>query len=131
LLASYAAGQRALDLGAMSETDRQGTVLGRMRTLFGGIRNEYETGTSQVWHQDPFARGAYTYFKPGQMTQLLPVAQRPEGRIHFAGEHTSAWHGWMNGALESGNRAATEINEIESQESAAVRIRTILEKPRV
>lgn len=29
--------------------------------------------------------------------------------IHFTGDHTSPWNGWMNGALESGNRAAAEI----------------------
>ena len=34
-----------------------------------------------------------------------------EGRIHFAGEHASDHHGWMQGALFSGLRAATEINE--------------------
>jgi monoamine oxidase len=55
------------------------------------------------------------------MTTLLPIAQRPEGRIHFAGEHTSAWHGWMNGALESGNRAAAEVNAAESAAALAVR----------
>jgi monoamine oxidase len=45
------------------------------------------------------------------LTTLLAAAQQPEGLIHFAGEHTSAWHGWMNGALESGNRAAAEVNQ--------------------
>jgi monoamine oxidase len=33
----------------------------------------------------------------------------PEGRVHFAGDHTSAMPGWMNGALGSGKRAALEI----------------------
>jgi monoamine oxidase len=37
---------------------------------------------------------------------------RPEGRIHFAGEHDSVWiDGWMQGALESGNRVAREVND--------------------
>jgi len=36
-------------------------------------------------------------------------ARRAEGRVHFAGEHTST--GWMDGALESGYRAAREILE--------------------
>ena len=81
-----------------------------MRNLFGNLNSVYEAGLSQIWHRDEYARGAFTYFEPGQMATLLPIAQRPEGRIHFAGEHTSAWHGWMNGALESGNRAADEVN---------------------
>ncbi|MHC4903430.1 MAG: FAD-dependent oxidoreductase [Planctomycetota bacterium] len=45
------------------------------------------------------------------MAGLLPHAATPEGRIHFAGEHTSAWHGWMQGALASGVRAAREVHE--------------------
>ncbi|HMG35100.1 MAG TPA: FAD-dependent oxidoreductase [Blastocatellia bacterium] len=122
ILAAYAGGQRALDLGAMSEDDRQNLALRKMAGLFGTALNQkYEQGTSQIWHEDPFARGAFAYFAPGQMTTLLPAAQKPEGRIHFAGEHTSAWHGWMNGALESGNRVAQEVNEAEAQESIVVR----------
>lgn len=110
ILASYTGGQRALDLSAMSEAARQDFVLDNLRELFGRVDRQYESGISQIWHQDPWAKGAFTYFEPGQMATLLPLAQRPEGRIHFAGEHTSAWHGWMNGALESGNRAASEVN---------------------
>jgi monoamine oxidase len=110
ILASYAGGQRALDLSAMSEANRQDFVLRQMRSLFGRVDKQYEKGISQIWHEDPWTKGAFTYFGPGQMSTLLPIAQQPEGRIHFAGEHTSAWHGWMNGALESGNRAASEVN---------------------
>jgi monoamine oxidase len=122
LLAAYTGGQRALDLGAMSESARQSLVLNRMNSLFGsGLSNQYESGTSQIWQDEPFARGAFVYFEPGQMTTLLPIAQQPEGRIHFAGEHTSAWHGWMNGALESGNRAAQEVNDAEAQQLIEVR----------
>jgi monoamine oxidase len=45
------------------------------------------------------------------MRTLLPAIARPEGRVHFAGEHTSPWAQWMQGALESGLRAAREIRE--------------------
>ncbi len=121
LLAGYAGGQRALDLGDLSNAVRQSLVLRRMGALFGNLDNQFEKSVSQVWHQDEWARGGFAYFQPGQMTTLLPVAQRPEGRIHFAGEHTSAWHGWMNGALESGNRAAEEVNEAESTQVIIVR----------
>jgi monoamine oxidase len=114
IMTSYTGGQRALDLSAMSESDRQSFVLRQMGNLFNGLDSQYLGGTSQIWHEDQFARGAFTYFEPGQMTTLLPIAQQAEGRIHFAGEHTSAWHGWMNGALESGNRAAAEVNDAES-----------------
>jgi len=37
----------------------------------------------------------------------------PEGRVHFAGEHCSLYHAWIQGALESGIRAAKEVHEAE------------------
>ena len=122
ILTSYTGGQRALDLGVIGEKDRQNFVLRQMGNLFSGLDSQYVGGISQIWHEDPWSRGAYAYFAPGQMATLLPIAQRPEGRIHFAGEHTSAWHGWMNGALESGNRAAAEVNDAESAAELAVAV---------
>jgi monoamine oxidase len=109
-------------MSEMSEKDRQDFVLRKMGSLFSNLNSQYESGTSYIWHEDPRALGAFTYFEPGQMATLLPLAQRPEGRIHFAGEHTSAWHGWMNGALESGNRAADEVNAAEA--AIAINIRS-------
>lgn len=62
-------------------------------------------------YKDEWARGASAYYKPGQFSSLHPHVSKPEGRIYFAGEHTSVWiDGWMQGALESGNRVANEIN---------------------
>jgi len=63
-----------------------------------------------VWEQDPFARGGYAYFDPAFDPGLRSWLARPAGRIFFAGEHTSIkWQGYMNGAVESGLRAAAEI----------------------
>lgn len=66
---------------------------------------------SKCWDEDEWSRGAYAWFKPGQMISLMPYIARPEGRVYFAGEHTSAWFGFMQGALESGIRAAREIEQ--------------------
>ena len=63
-----------------------------------------------VWEQDPYARGGYAYFDPGFDPSLRAWLSRPSGRLFFAGEHTSIkWQGYMNGAVESGRRAAAEI----------------------
>ena len=61
------------------------------------------------WAEQPFAMGAFAAFAPGQMTRLMPGIATPEGRLHFAGEHTSVYMGWMEGAIRSGERAAREI----------------------
>ncbi len=63
-----------------------------------------------VWESDPWARGGYAYFDPSFDPALRGWLARPFGRLFFAGEHTSVrWQGYMNGAVESGRRAAAEI----------------------
>ena len=63
-----------------------------------------------VWDDDPWARGGYAYFDPGFDPLWRAWLARPAGRIVFAGEHTSVtYQGYMNGAIETGLRAAAEI----------------------
>ena len=74
-----------------------------------GIRSAFEKGVVHQWARDRWSGGAFVAFAPGQMTAFMPDLARPEDRLHFAGEHTSSWNSWMEGALESGERAAREI----------------------
>jgi monoamine oxidase len=76
---------------------------------FPGVRAEFEKGTVYRWSTEPWTRGAFAVYRPGQMTTLMPVLASAESGLHFAGEHTSIWTGWMEGALESGERAAREV----------------------
>jgi len=65
---------------------------------------------SVTWEQDPWVQGGYAVFDPRYASTLRSWLARPCGRILFAGEHTSLrWQGYMNGAVESGLRAAAEI----------------------
>jgi monoamine oxidase len=111
ILESYLVGARARQVTAMREAERVSSMLGEVERVHPHIRENFEVGATQCWDADEWARGAYAWFKPGQMTSLLPHVARPEGRVHFAGEHASSLFGWMQGALESGNRAAQEIND--------------------
>jgi monoamine oxidase len=61
------------------------------------------------WHEDVFAKGAYSEWQAGQMTLHGRAAPKAVGRIHFAGEHTAENASGMEGACESGVRAALEI----------------------
>jgi len=98
-------------LAALSEADRLRFAVDQAELVYPGMRANFEGGVSKCWDDDPWARGASAYYKPGQMTTLLPHVATPEGRVHFAGEHTSVWmDGWMQGALESGARVAREVN---------------------
>ncbi len=68
---------------------------------------------SVTWEQDPWVQGGYAVFGPGFDPGLRSWLARPCGRILFAGEHTSLrWQGYMNGAVESGLRAAAEIQAL-------------------
>jgi monoamine oxidase len=75
-----------------------------------------------VWESDPFARGGYAFFDPAFDPDLRAWLARPAGRLFFAGEHTSLkWQGYMNGAVESGRRAAAEIAAAHSLQASAPR----------
>lgn len=76
---------------------------------FPRIRSEFHAGVTHQWARDPWSKGAFAVFHPGQMTSIMPHISTPEGRIHFGGEHTSSWMGWMEGALQSGERCAREV----------------------
>jgi monoamine oxidase len=63
-----------------------------------------------VWDHDPWARGGYAYFDPAFHPVWRAWLARPSGRVVFAGEHTSIkYQGYINGAVETGFRAAAEI----------------------
>lgn len=109
ILASYVSGPEARRLTAMREGERVSSALGLVEKVHPRVRQSFEVGATKCWDEDEWARGGYAWYKPGQMSSLLPHVARAEGRIHFAGEHTSSLFGWMQGALESGNRAAREV----------------------
>jgi len=107
---SLLAGGGASD-GTQAITAKDGPQ-GLVRALAFMGRHDAELIASKqvVWEQDPFARGGYAYFDPAFDPSWRAWLPRPCGRLFFAGEHTSIrWQGYMNGAIESGRRAAFEV----------------------
>jgi monoamine oxidase len=111
LLASYTWGQDALRWGGMDAESMIEQALEDVARIHPQIRHEFEVGAVQAWYNDRWALGAFALFEPEQQTTLQEAIVAPEGRIHFAGEHTSLYHAWIQGALESGIRAAREVHE--------------------
>lgn len=111
LLASYTWGQDALRWGSMSEEDRIEQAIEDVAKIHPEIMTEFECGATHAWFNDPYAGGAFAQFEPGQVTRMQQHIVAPEGRLWFAGEHCSLYHAWIQGALESGIRAAREIHE--------------------
>jgi monoamine oxidase len=64
-----------------------------------------------VWSNDPWAEGSYSYYPPHGFTTYGAVEKKREGNVHFAGEHTADYdeRGYMDGAVASGERAAKEV----------------------
>ncbi|KJS60207.1 flavin monoamine oxidase family protein [Streptomyces rubellomurinus] len=66
--------------------------------------------TLSAWHLDPYTHGAYSYWPVGYLTTYAGYEGTAQGRLHFAGEHTSYdFQGFMEGGAESGARAAGEV----------------------
>lgn len=84
-----------------------GTILGNQ------VYDEFISGISKSWTLDPYALGGFAIFQATQESELYPHIVKPEGRIYFAGDHTTLYHGWIQGAIESGIRSAAEINQLQ------------------
>lgn len=108
-LVAYPIGTYTSVLEKMSEEGRVAAAIGQARQIFPELSKTFEGGVAKCWGLDPWQRGSFALHTPGQIGFIETLAQ-PEGRIHFAGEHTSWWTGWMQGALESARRVVREIN---------------------
>jgi monoamine oxidase len=110
LLIAFTEARGALRLDALTPSERVEAVFADAQKIFPRVSEEFEGGVSHSWANDPWQRGAWAQYNVGQIRNIALNARR-EGRVHFAGEHTSCWNGWMQGALESAHRVIREIDE--------------------
>jgi monoamine oxidase len=109
IVMSYIYEDLAVRYSGMSEGEQVETSLDLFGQIHPGMRENFEGATTWSWLNHPYSKGAFMVTKPGQFRTVLPYVSAPEGRVHFAGEHTSPWPGWIQGALHSGLRTAREI----------------------
>jgi monoamine oxidase len=112
ILLAYFKHDGARAVAAAAPDARAAEATTRVSRLLPGLEKHVTASIVKVWAEDRWAGGAYLQFLPGQLYDLKPHFARPEGRIHFAGDHTSHLPGWMQGALSSGHRAAEEIRAL-------------------
>ena len=110
LLASYTWSEDAQRWGSLPPDERITQALEDVAKIHPQVTDTFEVGASKMWHDDEFAGGAFALFDPEQQGLLHEHIIAPEGRIHFAGEHASLTHAWIQGAIESGLRAAAEVH---------------------
>jgi monoamine oxidase len=111
ILVDYTGGTIGASFGSGTVQQRANKFLGQLEPVLPGITAEWNGKAAlDYWQAYPFTRGSYSYWKVGQYTKFAGAEREQEGNCHFAGEHTSVdFQGYLNGAVESGERAASEI----------------------
>jgi monoamine oxidase len=110
VLLSYVRGARALEIDALPGPEKVQAVLDHWESVFPGANAHAEASAVHSWQEDPWSGRAWAAPTGTQLAAYGDAIREPEGRIHFAGEHTSDDRGWMQGALASGLRAVQEIH---------------------
>lgn len=103
--------EMALYMDRMSPEQATKTMLDDLARMRPSTKGALKPVKVWSWNRNPFAGGAYAYWKPGQITRFSSEMRAPWERIHFAGEHTAVLSRGMEGAMESGERAAFEVME--------------------
>jgi len=109
MLHAYMFDRQAVDFRAVAAAERVEHCMSMVSEFLPQLRREVVASYVKVWSEDPWQLGAIAWPKAGEFQWIWPEARRAEGRVHFGGEHTSVWIGFQNGALESGERCASEI----------------------
>ena len=72
-------------------------------------QDQFVRGWLHDWGSDPFSRGSFSHLAPGYVLDYMEHIAKPLKRVHFAGEHTALWIGFIEGALESAERVSEEV----------------------
>lgn len=111
VLAAFVLGQAAREINPMAAQDRRRVILAAIARLFGLNEIVPLQYRDHPWDLDPWSRGAAAgHMGPGTMTGVGAALREPVGRIHWAGTETAtAWSGYMEGAVDAGERVAREV----------------------
>ncbi|MCS7073949.1 MAG: FAD-dependent oxidoreductase, partial [Bacteroidia bacterium] len=110
VLCAYAVGDKAHVFHKANQFQKKAIISEMLYPAFGATEKYMEQVVSWYWGNDPYTRGAWALFDTNQWnTYQLDLRTPIEDRIFFAGEHCSDWQGYMEGAVESGIRAAEKL----------------------
>ena len=106
---AWAMGPNARRLDALSAGEAGRLVLDAIEAARPAAAGELEFTGLKAWGRDPFARGGWAWFRPGEIPRFAADMGRPHGPLHLCGEHLARTARGMEGAMESGERAARDI----------------------
>jgi monoamine oxidase len=111
VLLGFLEGRQARELGEWEPDARRNAVVDCFRRIFGAGAAEPVDYVEKVWAREEWTRGCYgCYMPPGGWVSYGRSLRAPIGRIHWAGAETgTVWNGYMDGAIQSGERAAAEV----------------------
>ena len=111
VLTGFVLGSDARGWGRREPGERERAVLECFSRYFGKEALGPVAYAETDWGAEIYSRGGYAGVPvPGMLLDHGPALAEPVGRIHWAGAETaSAWNGYMEGAVESGERAAREV----------------------
>lgn len=107
LLTAYVCGSAANEWIGLEDPIRAG--IHELSILVPEAAMTYKRGWINDWISDPYSRGAFSHLAPGYVLEHMEHIGKPEGRVHFAGEHCGSWTGCIEGALESAEVASTGV----------------------
>jgi monoamine oxidase len=112
-LVAFLEGKGAREWGRRPAHERRAAVVANLARMFGPQASRPESYIEQSWADEEYTRGCYgCAFTPGGWTAFGPALREPIGPIHWAGAETgTTWSGYMDGAVQSGERAAAEAIE--------------------
>jgi monoamine oxidase len=102
-------GYKAAYLDRLGRTGAGNLVIAEIERVRPAAQGRLRVAAYHSWALDPYAAGDWAYFAPGTVTQFMPAMFQPHGRVHFCGEQTAVAARGMEGAMESGERAALEV----------------------
>lgn len=109
ILLVYTWKTEALLFGSLDPTAALYEAVEQIATIHPEIKEQVETGAVCAWYNQPTAQGAYALLKPTQFENVRYLMEYPMANLFFAGEGLSFASGWIQGALESGLRAAYQF----------------------
>jgi monoamine oxidase len=108
-LTAWVTGDQAADLDRLSPADAGRTVIAAIEKIRPAAKGQLEVLGLHSWGGDPYAAGAWAYFRPGEVTRYAAVLGQPHGRLQFCGEHLALQSRGMEGAMESAEEAVSAI----------------------
>jgi monoamine oxidase len=108
-LTAWIMGAAASRLDGLPQAEIGRTVIDAIERIRPAASGQLELIGLHSWGADPYAAGAWAYFRPGEVRRFAASMGRPHGRIHLCGEHLATASRGMEGAMESGERVAAEV----------------------